>query len=106
MYRENKHVGRRDVRRMKYESCQEIVAGKDYTRDEPLCDNTPSHRSQPAASSRYREEAREEKGGNPEFLLNIQTLRISHSSVKKFDVYCVDGIAAHRERLRLAHTDV
>ena len=76
MYRENKHVGRRDVLRMKYESCQEIVKGKDYTRDEPLCDNTPSHRSQPAASSRYREEAREEKGGNPEFLLlNIQTLR-------------------------------
>ena len=73
-------AGGGDVRRMKYESCQEIVAGKDYTRDEPLCDNTPSHPSQPAASSRYREEAREEKGGNPEFLLNIQTLRISHSS--------------------------
>lgn len=99
-----------DVRRMKYESCQEIVAGKDYTRDEPLCDNTPSHRSQPAASSRYREEAREEKGGNPEFLLNIQTLRISHSSVKKVDVETDHAMVLqkcrHRERLRLAHTDV
>ena len=67
-------AGGGDVRRMKYESCQEIVAGKDYTRDEPLCDNTTLP-PVPAASSRYREEAREEKGGNPEFLLNIQTLR-------------------------------
>ena len=60
---------------MKYESCQEIVKGKDYTRDEPLCDNTTLPGPVPA-SSRYREEAREEKGGNPQFLLNIQTLRI------------------------------
>ena len=61
---------------MKYESCQEIVKGKDYTRDEPLCDNTTL--LPVPASSRYREEAREEKGGNPQFLLmlNIQTLRI------------------------------
>ena len=71
-------AGGGDVLRMKYESCQEIVKGKDYTRDEPLCDNTPSHRSQPAASSRYREEAREEKGGNPEFLLNIVNKSLSH----------------------------
>ena len=63
---------------MKYESCQEIVKGKDYTRDEPLCDNTTLRPARVPASSRYREQAREEKGGNPQFLLmlNIQTLRI------------------------------
>ena len=45
---------------MKYESCQEIVKGKDYTRDEPLCDNTTLL---PAAGPSQQQISRAGEGG-------------------------------------------